>query len=255
MANEYKIQSIDRAFTLLEILASSNQPLSLDELSKRSDLNRNTVFKLLSSLQSWKMVRSESHRGYSLGYGFLRYSSVLAGNFPALHVAEDYINQVSENTGETSGLYIAQNRQVFCVVARESKQVVKRALSVGRTGPIHFGAAGKVLLSHKTNAERMEALGDLKEIKYSTGEVISLEQFFERLDRIKEDGKAVSVMEGVIDVWAVAAPVFDEQGRVIASIGTSGPINRYEENHVAFCLSETKKASDELSRKIREITS
>ena len=54
------------------------------------------------------------------------------------------------------------------------------------------------------------------------------------------------------DVWTVAAPIYDSQGKPIAAIGTSGPINRVKPKHIEFCLEETKKICAQITHDIRE---
>jgi DNA-binding IclR family transcriptional regulator len=230
----------------------SDQPLSLDEVAVRSKLNRNTVFKILSTLSAWEVVRSERHKGYSLGFGLVRYFEALKSPFPLINIAEKYLEQLRDSTEETTGLYIEQNNQRICIHVKESHQVVRRILPIGNTGPLYFGAIGKVLLAYKTVKQRDEIMGERKEISYVSGETITKEEFYKRLDQIKQQGYAVGVKEGISDVWAVAAPIFGSGGEVIAGIAASGPINRAEPDHIEFCAKETKKICDLITLKIRE---
>lgn len=252
MTNPYHIQSIDRAFKLLDIISASQHPLSLDDIAKKSELNRNTVFKILSSLTALGMVHSEKYKGYSLGFGIVRYYNSLVRSYPMLNIVKDYLTKLRDVTHETTGMYIESGTQVFLIASKESREPVKRVFS-GRPSPSHRGAAGKIFWAYKTDRERDKILGDIQEIEYASGKVLMRQEFYDMLDQIKRDGKAVSIGEALADVWAVSAPVFDKDGKIIACISCSGPISRAEPEHIQFCMQETKKYAEQLNLEIQEL--
>jgi IclR family transcriptional regulator, KDG regulon repressor len=249
---EYRIQSIDRAFQILNILAESSKPLSLDEVAVKSNLNRNTAFKLLASLSNWNVVHSERHKGYSLGYGFVRYYEALSLKFPWVNMARNYLSQLRDITGESTGLYIQNNLERQCIEAKESNQVVRRMLKAGEVGPIYLGAIGKIFLAYKSPKEREELLPEGAEIVHASGKRISKEELHKVLDQVKKSGTAMSIEEGLEDVWAVASPILDKDGEIIAGIATTGPMNRFNENHMDHCSKETKRIAEVISQIIHE---
>jgi len=242
-------KNLVRALALLRVLSERVDGLGLAEISRLGGLPKPTAHRLLSVLAEAGMVRENGRGEYGLGPQCL----VLGGSFleglSLREEAREVMEELVERSGETCHLGIRDGDHVVYVEKIESSQVVQLRSRVGLIAPLHTTALGKALLAYGDEAE-VEALFAAGVEKRTANTITELEDFLEVLERVRRRGFAVDDAENEESIRCVAAPVFDHEGRVAASISLSGPeyrvsLERLEELGVA-----TREAALALARRI-----
>jgi len=219
------VQSIERAFAILRALAV--QPYGVTELATKVDLPKSTVARLLSALEEEGAVHQEVVGGdYSLGSGL---DDITGGAQPArnlISVARPYLNDLTERTGETSGVNtVDEDGWVYFLDQVATETDVQVRDWTGEYGLAHTVPAGLVVLANldTDTVERYISRG----LEASTPNTVTdAEALRDRLGQVRSAGYAWGWEEFAEGINSVAAPVFGPNG-VEAALHIHGPAYRF----------------------------
>jgi DNA-binding IclR family transcriptional regulator len=234
-------QTLFRALNVLDCFIEVGPVLSLKEISDRVGLTVPTTHRLVRALISRDMVVVDRHRRYSLGPAVMRLASVI------MHRSEDLAAVVAptllrlrDETGETTSLHSLVGHERVCITEFVSPQPIRMESRVGRAYPLYAGAAGKAILAWAPELQP-EVMRQLEAVGPST--ITDPETLRKELTLIVKRGYAESNSETVAGASAVAAPLFDSTGRVLAAINIAGPSSRFNRDAV-------RSARDALLREV-----
>lgn len=212
-------QSIDRAAQLLVHVLETDAPPTVGELSARSGLPKSTTSRLVGALERQGLVQREPAGGLRPGAVLTRYARRETGEAELVELAAETLDRLAAETGETVNLGVPAPASVELVDQRDSRHFLGSTNWVGRLVPAHGSALGKVFFawgSLPLPAEPFERL--------ASGTAVEVVQL--GLADIARRGYATTVEELEPGLWAVAAPVRDGSGAVIAALSVSGPTVR-----------------------------
>ena len=212
-------QAVARAGELLVRIIESENPPSVSELADAAGLPKSTTSRLLRALEDRRLVQRDGSRGtLRPGPVLVRYARRTTGGADLVDLAAAALDELAERTGETINLAVPGRDGVEHLAQRNSRFIVGSANWVGRPVPFHAAANGKVFLAF--GAARL-ARGDLERLTDRT--IVDRDLLAAELAAVKECGWAVSDDELEPGLRAVAAPVHDEHGEVIAALSVSAP--------------------------------
>lgn len=220
------IQSIQRAAAILRSFTEVEPELSVTELSRRLDLHKSTISRILSTLQYEGLIGQNPETGkYRLGVGLVSLAGVALGRLDVRGVAQPHLNTLVEISQETINVTILDGNECINIERVASPKPIRYVGWIGRRTPLHCTASGKVFLAHMAPAERAGRLRfPLTQYTEKTiTEALKLEQ---SLAQVCAQGYAAVHEEFEDGFSAIAAPVFNHKGQVDATITISGPTYR-----------------------------
>ncbi|MBT2509033.1 IclR family transcriptional regulator [Streptomyces sp. ISL-98] len=219
------VQSLERAFDLLERMADAGGEVGLSELSASSGLPLPTIHRLMRTLVACGYVRQQTNRRYSLGPRLIRLgesASRLLGTW-----ARPYLARLVEETGETANMALLDGDEIVYVAQVPSKHSMRMFTEVGRRVLPHSTGVGKALLAH-TEPDEVRALLARTGMPAATEKTITTpEGFLEALEHVRRVGYAVDDSEQEVGVRCLAVSVPDSP--TAAAISISGPAGRVTE--------------------------
>jgi DNA-binding IclR family transcriptional regulator len=222
------VQSLERAFDLLEALASGGE-LGVTELANRTGLVPSTAHRLLHTLAKRGYVSQSSDSGrYLLGYKVVEVASGLEQRLERLRVvARPHLEVIQRETGETVNLVVLDADRVVYVDQVEGSRQVRMFTTVGTSVPAHTTGSGKAIMAGGPPDAVQLLYGDREPLPRLTEHTLTtLAALEEDFARIRRRGYAVDNEEHEEGVGCVASPVFDHSGRPCAAISVSGPSAR-----------------------------
>ena len=220
------IQSVKRAIAILKAFTKDRPELRVNELSRMLDLHKSTVSRLLATLEEGGLVEQSPETGrFRLGVELICLAGLVMTYRDMRQAAGPYLRQLAETTRETVNLAIMDSGQVVNIELVPSPHVVKDLGWVGRRTDMHCTSTGKVLLAHlpKEEIERHLA-AELPAFTDAT--ITDPTRLRQELPKIREQGYGVAQEELEQGLNAVAAPIKDHGGTVIAAVSVSGPSYR-----------------------------
>lgn len=221
MSSPTGTQAIDRAALLLTQVIEGAEPASFTELAAASGLARSTTSRLLTALERHQLVRRDPDGRFWPGELFVRYAWQGTADADLVAVAQPFLDQLGELTGETINLGIVSGDSIQQVAQVNSRYMIGGTNWVGLAVPLHCSASGKVLLAYGSAgvpAEPFEARTERT--------ITSRSELEPELALVRDHGFAVIDEELESGLVAVAAPVFAGGPVAIAALSVSGPASR-----------------------------
>ncbi len=239
------VQSVERVLNIMEVMAQEGAPVTVTELAEKVGLKISTVHRLLSTLSHRGYVEQDPEDNkYRLGLKLLEVGNAALYSSDIRTVARPYLEELVERCNETSNLAILDKTDVVYIDQVESKNliIVKMFAQVGNRGPVHCTASGKVLLAFLPDEKLEEILNQMELARFTNETITDPQHLKKELKRIREEGYALDWGEREEHVRCIAAPIFNHEGRVAASISVSGPSTRittyYMKNELVDIIKE-----------------
>ncbi len=193
---------LDRSFAILKSFGQADDSLTLAEISRRTDLYKSTLLRLLGALEHGGFVRRLNDGQYAIGPEPLRLAALYQRSFQVGPVVEPMLQQLSLDLGETASFYVRQGDQRLVLYRVEPARSVRVAIRVGEEFAIGKGASGKVLLAFTETQDQ-------------------------RWNSVRERLWAISCGERDPETASVSVPVFGATGQLAGALTVSGPKGRF----------------------------
>lgn len=242
------VQSVDRALTILGILARLGEA-GVTEIAGELGVHKSTAFRLVATLESHGMVEQNDERGkYRLGVGVLRLAGATTARLDVVQEARPICRKLAADSGETVNIAVLSDRSALYLDQVAGQSALQSHNWVGQHIPLHATSNGKVLLSGLSPDEIDSRLPRLP--SYTAETVTTKAKLRRELSEVREQGYAVAVDELEVGLTAIAAPIRNAHGDVIASLSVSGPTFRLGEPRVKELIPVVQDAADEVSRRL-----
>jgi DNA-binding IclR family transcriptional regulator len=246
MRSQFK--SLLRAIDILSLL-EENASLSVAEISSHLAFPRSTTYKYLAVMRECRFVDyDQSLEKYKLGMKLFELGTTVQNRIVVGKIARPYLEELSNELGETVGLTVLDRNDALYVekVEPESTEIMVFLSRKVIRFPLHAGAASKILLAHLEDEKIETFLKTQKLVKYTGKTIVDTDKLRKEIKGIRKAGYAFSEEEIDLGVRALAAPIFDHEGKIVAGLVVFGPAQRIDDHKRERIL----KAIFECSRKI-----
>ena len=237
------VQVVDRAFDILELLATSSSEISLSQVHNRLGLAPSTVHRVLNTLVARGYASQNStSRLYGPGPKLLEVAARASTNafFNVQSLVRPVLRELTTTTGETANLAVLKKDRVVYIDQVESAHLVRMFTEVGHQAPLYCTSVGKAMLAMLPAQQREDYLATVDLQSFTPNTLIDHQQLRTELEQAWSRGYAVDNEEREPGVRCVAAAILDHRGVCIAGVSISGPTTR-----VSF------ERIDELGRRVR----
>jgi DNA-binding IclR family transcriptional regulator len=204
---------LDKAVRILEVVVAG--PVRPSDLPERTGISRATAHRLAVGLEVHGLLRRDGEGRLVGGLALIGLGRAAADAFPLTQAAAPALERLRERTGESTQLYVVDGAERLCVAAVDSDEELRTIVRVGARLPLDVGSAGRVLSGENGR-----------------------------------DGWVASVAERASGVASVSAPVRRE-GRVLAAVSVSGPIERVTRRPGAAFGGDVVAAAAEIESALR----
>jgi len=242
------VQSIGRAFAILEEVARNRDGIALADLSKRVGLHNSTTFHLVKTMVSLGYIRQikESKR-YRIGRPLFALAASALDEMEMVSMAMPVLDDLSRETGESSHFASRMSDAVVVMARTPGPGAFQLTDRVGVVRPAYCTALGKVILA-ALRPDQLDRYLDRIELKALTSRTITSPQRLRReLQDVRRAGIAFDDGEFNNEVRCAAMPVYDFSGQVVGAIGISGPVWRLSIQALQNKARDLSEAAKQLS--------
>lgn len=239
------VQSVDRAVTILELLAQRGET-GVSELAVELGVHKSTAFRLLNVLVARGLVEQPAERSkYRLGFGMIRLAGATAARLDLTGQSRPVSERLAAAIGETVNVAVPDGAATVIVEHVAGSSVISSTNWIGRRIPSHATSSGKVLLAFRP-AQRESALA-LPLSSYTPRTVTDPLLLRAQLSEAARQGYACTVEELEIGLNAIAAPIRGHTREIVAAISVSGPSYRLTEERLHAIAGEVVRYAGEIS--------
>jgi IclR family transcriptional regulator, acetate operon repressor len=237
------VQSIERAFGLLETMADHDGTMGLSQLAAESGLPLPTIHRLVRTLVDLGYLRQEPSRQYVLGPRLIRLGESSSRMLSIW--ARRHLTGLVDELGESANLAMLDGDQIVYVAQAQSRHSMRMFTEVGRRVLPHCTAVGKAIMADMPAEQVRDILARTGMPQHTENTVTDPDEFAKQLAQSAEHGYAIDEGEQEVGVRCVAVNVPDAPARLALSV--SGPATRVTEEFVQRAVPLLTKAGKALS--------
>ncbi|MBR1121172.1 IclR family transcriptional regulator [Bradyrhizobium lablabi] len=242
------VQSLGRAFAILEEIARHREGIGLAELSKLVGLHNSTTFHLAKTMVSLGYIRQEKDsKRYRVGRPLFALAASALDEIEMVNLATPILEDLSRETGESGHFAVRMGDAVIVIARTSGSGAFQLTDRVGVVRPAHCTALGKIILA-SLRPDQLKRFLERVELKPSTKKSITdPNALLREIAEVRRNAIAIDDGEFNPEVRCVAVPVYNFTGDVIGAMGISGPIWRMTDQVLQSRAKSVQAAANRLS--------
>jgi len=249
---KYIVPAVKRAIEILNLLEKADAPMGLSEIARHVDYPKSSIFRILVTLEKYGFVeRNIGDNTFSLG---IRLSQLGISKLNKMNLGYDsykYMEELAKKTGESVYLAVLNNYRVVLIQRVDSPSMWSLVTKLGLRSPVHCTASGQVLISEFSDDELRELVKKVGLKKYTEKTITRFSELKQRLKKVREQGFSVVDREYNPELVAVAAPIRNTWGKIIAALLITLQYQGSKTVAKAYELAEDLKVyADKISRRL-----
>ncbi len=236
---------------VIEVLADSTTPIGISEISRRTEINKNMVSRILHTLEEENWVQSDDKSCYSLTLLPFCLSSKVVNRTTLVDISVPILQKFWKEYGESTYLGILHHDEVLYLLHFDSVQKVRVAGTVGGSYPLYCTGPGKVLLAFSGEEYVEKYLNEHVLKKYTENTVTDPNKLKIELKTIRERGYSLDREEFGKGIVCMSVPIFDHTQCVIGVVGCSFSTVYCEADEIYDrCGEKLLKTAEQISRSL-----
>ena len=225
------VQVLERMFSLIDVLASREDAISLKDIAEKTGLHPSTAHRILNDLAIGRFVERSQPGSYRLGMRLLELGNLVKGRLNVRDAALLPMRELHKKIQQPVNLSVRQGDEIIYVERayseRSGMQVVR---AIGGRAPLHLTSVGKLFLS-ADDVQRIRAYATRTGLHGQTKNSITQLPALEReLAKVRQMHYALDNEELELGVRCMACGIYDDQGKLLAGLSVSAPADRLEES-------------------------
>lgn len=236
-----------KALDLLDLFNERRPRIGLSEVAKLSGNNKASTLRFLTALQSKGFIeKDDSTKSYSIGPAFLRFAQLREAISPLAEAIQHVLRDLSAETQETAHASVIAGEALANIGTVESKRANRISVEPGEAIPFHATASGLAFLAF-SDAEFIRSALSRELTAHTTLTVTDSRRLHAELDRVLEQGFAMTTGSYEDGATGIAAPYFGPSGKVCGAIAVAMPTIRVTDESRQLVIQRVSAAARQLT--------
>jgi DNA-binding IclR family transcriptional regulator len=239
----YKVQALDRAFAVLDLLGESDTPLGLAQVALSLQLHKSTAHRFLMVLEQHRMVERTAGGKFRLGLKLFDLGNRAIEQFDLRERSQQHLRRLVAETEETAHLCILEGAHVIYIDKIEPGRSVRMITRIGSSNPVHCTSVGKAILAFLPEDRIADIIRRTRFERFTHRTIATADALRTEIEKTRRRGYAVDDEELEEGLRCIAVPVLDAQRQPVAAVSVSGPSFRVTAqklpaiaNHLLQCV-------------------
>jgi len=243
--------AVERALAMLEAVAQEPEGLSNAEISRKLQIPKSSASYILRTLETQAYLNRDPQTGkYRVGLKILSLSRGALSGIDVREVSLPIMRRLTEKTGLTCHLAILDGPEAVYIEKVEPSGFLRVDTWVGRRMRVHATSVGKALIAYIAQERLEHILSQVGMERRTPKTITTLPRLLKELEKVRTHGYAVDDEENNLGARCVGAPVFDQNGRIEASLGLSGTTNQVNAHTMPRIVEALKDAARHISMQL-----
>ena len=252
MSEENSMQTVTRTIQILKSFNKEENELSLAQLHQKLGLSKSSLQRILNTLVLKGFLEKDNkQKTYKLGMELYYLGNLVEENSHLISTAKPYLKNLRDRLGENVYLNILENNERKCIAIEEAKQLLMPISYIGQTSPLYAGASARVILAHLDSQKMDDYIKEIDLESITDMTVKDKPSLYEELSIIQKNGYALSFGERIPGVCSASAPIFNREGKILASLSVSAPIVRVNSEITAIFIDAIKDVAKLISNHLK----
>ena len=249
-SKQKRLSSVGTAIQLLKAFSEEQVDIGISELSRRLGVAKSTVHRLAATLAAEGLLEQDREtEKYRLGIALFRLGALVRRRMDISSQGRPYLYELREKTNETVHLAILDGTEIMYVYNLESTQAIRMRSDLGVRKPAYCTAEGQAILAFQPQnvVDAVIAQG----LSPRTPQTITdPAKLIKALAVVRQRGCAIEDEESEIGMRGISAPIHNDAGEVVASVGLAGPVTRLSKKAIAAFVPHVIETADLVSRRL-----
>lgn len=247
---EENVRVLERTFTILEVLAYAQKPISLASIVQKSELSKSTVHRLLQTLLEKEYVSKNLDGNYSIGSKFIELASYHINSLELQTEANPFLSVLYSQLNLSVHLGILDGFKLVYVTKLDLFPTARNFARIGYETPAYCSSIGKTLLAMLSGKDLESFLDQCEFEKFTDNTITTATQLKKHLRQVRTQGWAMDNEESQLDHRCVAVPIYDYSGVAIASVGVSGNMTQLSDDKIPAIIKEVTRTARQISKRM-----
>jgi IclR family transcriptional regulator, KDG regulon repressor len=248
--NDYNVRAVERALQILNCFDDEHPERGVSEIAQAVELHKATTHRIVTTLVNYGYLeRAADGQKYRLGLALSELGFKVIRRMDLRREAFPYMTRLVERWDEACDLSIFDHGNVFYIEVIQGNHALTISAAVGQRLPAYPTASGKLFLAYRSSEER-DAVLSQSMVHYTDKTITSPEELSRQLQQVRRQGYAFDDEELEIGIRAVAAPIFNRDGVVVAAMSMPSPTSRMTMERVSEIAESLKEATQAVSRRL-----
>jgi DNA-binding IclR family transcriptional regulator len=248
--NDYNVRAVERALQILGCFDDEHPERGISEIAQVVDLHKATAHRIVTTLVNYGYLeRASDGLKYRLGLELTNLGFKVIRRMDLRREALPFMTQLVQQWDETCDLSIFDEGEVFYIEVLRGNRALTIAAAIGQRLPAHCTASGKLFLAHLRSTE-LETILCQPLAPYTHKTITSADELHKQLAVIRQQGYAIDDGEMEEGVYAVAAPIYNRQGTMVAAVSVPSPTSRMTPERIPDIVQALKEAAKRISLRL-----
>ncbi len=244
-----KVNTLEKGLNILLLFDDKHPVMSVPDIASRLKLPESTTYRYVTTLKSYGLIEEDTKPGYyCLGLEVLRLAEVVRKRLSIVEIALPIMKNLLRETEETILLTTIFEQKAICVERVESKHSLRLSFERGKVMFLHAGASAKILLAYLDDDQQDRIIKDIGLPRFTENTITDPEVLKADLKNIRKNGFAISSEEVDPGACAIAAPILNGRGKIIAGLSIAGPISRINGDKIDRFIDLVKRSAKKISK-------
>jgi DNA-binding IclR family transcriptional regulator len=248
---ERRVKSVEHAMDILDLLAGPTRAAGVTQLSALLGMNVSTVHHLLRTLQERRLVEQDPEsKLYRLGVRSVQLGDAYLAGLDLYAIAQPALREASRECGETVTLAALEGTIITTLATLPGRFTVRSIGAATDRHNAHATALGKILLASLSPRELHEMVAEAGMTRFTPKTIGSLRQLEAQLEQVRQQGYALDLEELEVGLCCIAVGVPNHRATMVAAIGTSVPVARFDAERRLSLIELLKSTSRRIAARL-----
>ncbi len=234
--------------TLLNLFLTHTK-LNLNEVMSLLHIPKTSAHRMLSSLEEIQLLDKDEDGYYTLGLLFLQFGQLVTERLDIRKLALPVMKMLRDDVEEAVNLIVKYGNEAMYIEKQDTTQPVRLYTEIGRKSPLYAGDS-RIILAYLSNKEIETYLNETDLQSIGQGTITDKQKLRNIIEETRKNGYTISRSELENYTSAVAAPIYDYQGKVVAGISVAGLEVRFSEERLPYLIEKVQMAAMDISKKL-----
>lgn len=221
---KYLIKSVQKACNILSLFNSDSTEMGTTELSKKLNLSKSSVHKILLTLEyEGFLVQNKTNDKYSLSTKFFEIACSYLNKMNFSELVKPLMEHLVDKFNETAHFAVLDDNEIVFVEKMTGNQPIQILSKKGKRCPIYCTSSGKIILANLTEEKAKEIVDNIEFKKFTNNTITSKEELLKEIDMIKDRGYSIDDEEFEVGIKCIGLPIKNISGNLIGSLSITGP--------------------------------
>lgn len=245
--SDKNIAAIVNAFKILDYL-NENALNGVNKIAAATQIPKTTVHRILQTLLAIHVLNQTASGNYELSHKLASYNIQNAFTQTLINISKDKMDSCAKTLGETVNLGISFNAQFYIIHYSKSKDHVLQ-MQPKISSPLHCSGSGKIFLYDYSSNELANYFKQ-NLCKYTENTLTSLAELKKEFKAYEQSQVFFDNEEFEYGLKCVAVAIKDANGKAVASLRVSGPVNRLEHKGIGLISKELLATAAAISNEL-----